>query len=104
MYMCIYCVISKVDTQAPRIIHSHQIDLSLKVYKPNFNVYGTVALAVNVTVSNGAAHLRDNKLVVALGGNQPLDNFTKDQLLLALALQAMTSEEHGTRCFRTQPT
>jgi tripartite-type tricarboxylate transporter receptor subunit TctC len=38
-------------------------------------MYGTVTLAVTVTVSNGASHLQDNYLVLAVRRNQRPDDF-----------------------------
>jgi hypothetical protein len=62
-----------------------QIVLSLEVCKSNSNVYGTVTMAVIIIDSNGASHLQDNNLVLAVRRNQRLDDFPSGQLWLALA-------------------
>ena len=47
-----------------------QIDLNLKVCISNFHVYGTVTLAVTVTVNSGASHLQGNHLALVVRRNQ----------------------------------
>jgi hypothetical protein len=47
-----------------------QIDSNLEVCISNFHVYGTVTLAVNVTVNSGASHLQGNHLASAVRRSQ----------------------------------
>jgi hypothetical protein len=51
-----------------------QIALNLEVCISNSHAYGTVTLAVIVTVSNGASHLKDNYHVLASRRNQQQDD------------------------------
>jgi hypothetical protein len=46
-----------------------QIALNLDVCISNSHVYGTVTIAVTVTVINGASHLHDNHLAMVVGRN-----------------------------------
>jgi hypothetical protein len=47
-----------------------QINSNLEVCIFNFHVYGTVTLAVTVTVNSGASHLQGNHLAPAVRRNQ----------------------------------
>jgi hypothetical protein len=51
-------------------IFNGQIDSNLEVCISNFHVYGTVTLAVTVTVNSGASHLHGNHLASAVRRNQ----------------------------------
>jgi hypothetical protein len=57
-----------------------QIDLHLEVCEPNSHVYGTMTLAVIVTVSNGASYLHNNYLVLAVRRNQGPQDFPSGKL------------------------
>jgi hypothetical protein len=56
------------------------IDLNLEVCTSNSHVYGTMTLAVTVTVSSGASHLQDNYLVLIVRRNQRPHDFPNGQL------------------------
>jgi hypothetical protein len=57
-----------------------QIDLNIEVCISNSHVYGTVTLAVNVTVSIGASHLQGNRLPLVVRRNQRPNDFPNGEL------------------------
>jgi hypothetical protein len=59
---------------------SGQIDLNLEVCISNSQVYGTMTLAVIVTVNSGAPHLHDNHLALVVRRNQRPNDFPNGQL------------------------
>jgi hypothetical protein len=63
-----------------RVLQYGQIDLNIEVCTSNSPMYGTVTLAVNVAVSNGASHLQGNHLALVVRRNQRPNDFPNGQL------------------------